>query len=75
MTTEDLIKRISALPEKERMECIKNIFILCDAYEKMDSFIKNESIEERQSHLKASDLDYENKYRVSEEVMSAPFNI
>ena len=75
MTTDELVIRIGALPEKERTECIKGIFTLSDVYEKFDSFIKRESVEERQNRLKTSEHDYENNCRVSEEVMIQPFNI
>jgi hypothetical protein len=75
MTTEELVKHMNALPEKERIECFKSILTLSEVYEKIDSLIEQESAEDRQNRSKVSEHDYENKYRVSEEVMSLPFNM
>jgi hypothetical protein len=75
MTNKELVERIGALPEKERIECVKSISKLCEVYEYIDSYIKQESVEERQKRLEVSEYDYEIRSRVSEEVMNQPFNI
>ncbi|MDR0385862.1 MAG: hypothetical protein LBH60_07270 [Prevotellaceae bacterium] len=74
MTNRELVKRIDALPENEKMECIKSIFVLSDIHKKINSS-KQEPVKEHQSHLKISEHDCENKYRVSEEVMNLPFDM